>query len=112
MENENVKNNAAENDIATVPYIVYEAEQARAERRDRRHIIALLIAIAVIFVGNLAWLYAWSQYDYSSEETTVSVDGGGDGNANYIGNNTNYVGNDGDINGKSEGENQIQKENP
>lgn len=93
MENKNVKNNAAENDMATVPYFVYEAEQARAERRDRRQITALLIAIALLFIGNLAWLYVWSQYDYSGEEstTTIELDSSGDGNANFIGN-------DGDIN--------------
>lgn len=89
MENKNVKNNAAENDIATVPYFVYEAEQARSERRDRRHIIALLIAIALIFVSNMAWLISWNMYDYS--DTTISLDSGEGGNANYIGN-------DGDIN--------------
>lgn len=76
----------------TVPYIVYESSQARAERRDRRFIIALIIVTVMLFVSNIIWVYEWTQYDYSSEQT-VTVDGK-DGIANYIGN-------DGDItNGK------------
>lgn len=68
----------------TVPYIVYEGEQARSERTIRRLTIALVVTVIlslVLLVGsNCAWLYAWCQYDYSSYE--LSTDG--DGNANYI----------------------------
>lgn len=76
----------------TVPYIVYEGEMARNERHIKRLIIALIVAVALIFASNLAWLIAWCQYDYSSEETatTIELDGGDGGNANFIGN-------DGDI---------------
>ena len=42
-----------------------------------------------MFASNIAWLWAWSSYDYVSEE--VSVDSQDGGNANYIGH-------DGDIN--------------
>lgn len=97
MQDKNIKN-APESDIATVPYIAYEAEQARSERRDKRYIAALLIAIVLIFISNLAWLYAWCQYDYEvSDTSTITLDSGEGGNANYIGN-------DGDIhNGESDG---------
>lgn len=78
----------------TVPYIVYEGEMARGERHIKRLIIALIVAVALIFASNAAWLFAWCQYDHSSEEitstTTIELDGGDGGNANYIGN-------DGDI---------------
>ena len=91
-------------DGASVPYIVYEGEMARNERHIHRLIIALIIAIGVIFISNLAWLKAWTMYDYSSEETTsidVIADSGGTAN---------YVGNDGDItngtNTSEENENQ------
>lgn len=67
----------------TVPYIVYEGEQARNERHIKRLIIALVTAILVILISNALWLYAWTQYDYSGEET-VTVDGTS-GIANYIG---------------------------
>lgn len=75
-----------------VPYIVHESAMARQERHIRRLLIALIVAIALIFASNAAWLYAWCQYDYSSDMTTseINVDGK-DGIANYIGN-------DGDIN--------------
>ncbi len=85
MQDKNVFNN----DLLTVPYIVYESEQSRSERYIKRLTIALIIAIALTFLSNALWLYEWCQYDYV--DTTVMVDGGGDGNANYIGE-------DGDIN--------------
>lgn len=68
---------------------------ARNERAVKRLVIALIVAIALIFASNAIWLYAWMQYDYSSDMTTseINVDGK-DGIANYIGN-------DGDINNGS-----------
>lgn len=71
-------------DNKTVPYIVYESAQARAERRDKRHIIALIIITAMLFISNLIWVYEWTQYDYVSEDSSVTVDAQ-DGVANYIG---------------------------
>lgn len=71
-----------------VPYLVYEGQMARNERSIKRLIIALIIAVILIFATNMAWLYAWNLYDYSTE--TVEIDSG-EGIANYIGN-------DGEIN--------------
>lgn len=71
-----------------IPYIVYEQSETRHERTVRRLIIALVLSIVLIFASNGLWLYYWMQYDYV--ETTVELDGG-EGNANYIGN-------DGEIN--------------
>ena len=78
-----------------VPYIVHESAQARNERAVKRLVIALIIAIALIFASNAIWIYAWIQYDYISDMTTseINVDGK-DGIANSIGN-------DGDINNGS-----------
>ena len=73
------------------------------ERTVKRQWIALIIAICMLFASNAAWLYAWCQYDYSSEEI-VTVDGK-DGIANYIGN-------DGDIvNGENHGS-ETEETNP
>lgn len=85
-------------DGAFVPYAVYEGTQVRNERTVKRLVIALVIAVILVFASNIAWLYAWCQYDYSSEYSeSVSVDG-----KNGI---ANYIGNDGDIsNGESNGE--------
>ena len=69
-----------------VPYIVYEGEMMRAEKR---HFILILILVAALLLSNFGWLYMWTQYDYSDE--VITVDGGERGIANYIGN-------DGDIN--------------
>lgn len=74
-----------------VPYIVHESTVARQERQIKRLWIALIVAIAMIFASNAIWLYAWMQYDYSSEEIIVEQDATDGGNANYIGD-------DGDIN--------------
>lgn len=74
---------ATENANVTVPYVVHEATVARQERQTKRMWIALIVAVALIFASNAIWLYAWMQYDYSSEE--IIVDAEDNGNANYIG---------------------------
>lgn len=74
---------------ANVPYAVYEGSQVRDERTIKRLIAVIIVLIVLLFASNMAWLYAWRSYDYSSEEQIVSVDGE-EGIANYIGN-------DGDI---------------
>ena len=75
-----------------VSYLVYEATQARHERTVKRLITALIIAIALMFISNAIWIYAWMQYDYIETEEElrvhISTEGGGDAN---------YIGNDGDI---------------
>ena len=79
---------------------------AFSERMVKRLWIALIICICFIFVSNAAWLYAWMQYDYSSEEIIVEQDAQDGGNANYIGN-------DGDIvNGLPESDTEETDENP
>lgn len=77
-----------------VPYIVHEAAMARNERNVKRMIIAIIMAIVLLFASNALWLWAWMQYDYESYEAVT--DNGGDAN---------IVGNDGDIyNGYGEAE--------
>lgn len=78
----------------TVPYIMHEAAQARAERTIKRLIIALITSIILLFATNVLWIWNNSQYDFVDSE--VNVDTEGEGNANYIGqdgdiyNGTNY----------------------
>lgn len=76
-------------DNKKVDFIVYESNEIRHERTIKRLIIALVISIVLMFASNALWLWAWTSYDYSSEEV-VTVDGK-QGTANYIGN-------DGEIN--------------
>lgn len=78
-------------DRVSVPYIVYEGEQARNERNIKRLVVALVVTIMLLFATNAMWLYCWMQYDYTGEEaTTTHYVEAKDGVANYIGN-------DGDI---------------
>ena len=73
------------NEQVMIPYIVYEGEMARAERRHKRNFVLTIVLIAALILSNLGWLYAWMQYDYSDSE--IMVDAGVRGNASYIGNN-------------------------
>ena len=93
-----------ENQNVSVPYVVHEATVARQERQIKRMWIALIVAISMIFLMNMAWIGAWTSYDYSSEEIIVEQDA-------QDGGNNNYIGNDGDIsNGVSEDNNSQKKE--
>lgn len=83
-----ILNNTDEREtVESVPYIVYEAAQARNERTVKRLVAIIITAIVLLFASNLVWLYAWFSYDYVSEET-ITVDGK-DGIASYIGNDGN-----------------------
>ena len=61
----------------SVPYIVHESSMARMERQVKRGWIALIVAVCLLFASNAAWLYAWMQYDYTSEEIVYQQDGEG-----------------------------------
>ena len=74
-----------EREMAMIPYFVHEGIMVRFERTIKRLIIALIIAVVLMFASNAAWLYSWMQYDYVSEETVTTVDSDGDGIANYTG---------------------------
>ena len=76
-----------------VPYIVYEGEQARNERHIKRLVIALVVAVLLIFASNVVWLYAWLQFDYVGEATVTKdvLVNAEDGVANYVGHNGDIV---------------------
>ena len=61
----------------TIPYAVYETAMARQERTHRRLVAALVISILLMFITNAIWLFAWTSYDYSGEETVITQDGEG-----------------------------------
>ena len=71
----------------TVPYIVYEGEMARAERRNKRNFILILVLIIALVLSNAGWIYYESQF--VDEVTTITQD-----NENGY---NNFIGNDGDI---------------
>ena len=70
-----------------IPYIVYESEAARHERTVRRLVLALVVAIALIFISNVAWLWFFNQFDYETDTITQDTDAG----------DNSYIGNDGAI---------------
>lgn len=71
---------------AQVPYIAFESAQARSERMAHRLIVALVLAVIMLFASNAAWLYVWQQYDYCGETTTTTYQQDGEG-LNIIGDN-------------------------
>lgn len=88
------ENKVVMNTHENVPYIVHETAMARNERNVKRMIIAIVMAIVLLFASNALWLWACMQYDYESYDAVT--DNGGDAN---------IIGNDGDIyNGYGEAE--------
>ncbi len=77
-----------------VPYIVYESEAARHERTVKRLIHVIIILIVMVVVSNLAWLWVFNQYDFSSE--TYTIEGQDSANANYLESGTDGVINNGE----------------
>lgn len=76
------------NENRDVPYIVYEGSMARTERHIKRLVIALIVAVVMICVSNLAWLYVWNSYEYVGDSDTITYTQDGEGN-NVIGDKNN-----------------------
>ena len=76
------------NENRDVPYIVYEGSMARTERHIKRLVIALIVAIIMICISNLAWLYLWNSYEYVGDSDTITYTQDGEGN-NVIGDKNN-----------------------
>lgn len=76
-----------DNEMMTVPYVVFEGEMARAERHIKRLVVLLIALIIALLATNIGWLIYESQFDTYYYET--AQDGNGINNVN--------VGNQGDI---------------
>lgn len=61
----------------TIPYAAHESQMSRNERSIKRLVIALIVAIALMFASNAIWLWAWTSYDYKGDETVITQDGEG-----------------------------------
>ena len=70
-----------------VPYIVHEAELARAERSFKRLWAAIILLIALLFGSNAGWLYYESQF----EETATTIEAEADDGGNAVANNNGMV---------------------
>ena len=70
-----------------VPYIVHEAELARAERSFKRLWAAIILLIVLLFGSNAGWLYYESQF----EETATTIEAEADDGCNAVSNNNGMV---------------------
>ena len=70
-----------------VPYIVHEAELARAERSFKRLWAAIILLIVLLFGSNAGWLYYESQF----EETATTIEAEADDGGNAVANNNGIV---------------------
>jgi hypothetical protein len=61
-------------DMAQIPYVVYEGTQARNERTTKRLVGTIILTILLLFISNGLWLYAWMQYDYTGTSTETTQD--------------------------------------
>lgn len=60
-----------------VSFVVFEAATTRLDRIIKRLAIVLALAVVLLFASNALWLWAWMQYDYTSEEIVYQQDGKG-----------------------------------
>lgn len=67
-----------EKEKTNVPYVVFEGEMARAERRDKRQWVVIIALIFALLASNIGWLVYESQFDTYS----YSQDGEGLNNIN------------------------------
>lgn len=85
-------------DNKMIPYIVHEAALMRAEKTIKRLTIIAVLAIVLMFITNIAWMYEWTQFD----TITYEQDGEGLNNVN--------VGTQGDVLNGAESQNQGETE--
>lgn len=81
---------------APIPYNAFEAIVSTHERHIKRLLIALTITIALLATTNIAWLYAWMQYDYIGTEEQTEIDVAQEGRGLNIYGNGNEVHNGAD----------------
>ena len=83
-------------DVVTLSRFVWESYNASHERTVKRLIVALIVTICLLVASNMAWLWVFNQYNFTSESYTV--DSGDKGTSNYL-----EAGNDGEINNVESG---------
>lgn len=67
---------------ASMPFVVHEAEMARAERCFKKLWAVIIILLFMLVATNIAWL--WYESQFETIETTESYDLNADGNGNAI----------------------------
>lgn len=59
--------------LPDVPYLVHEEDMVKLERSNRRLLIALAIALVVMFLNNAAWLIH-EHVDNTAQEITSEIE--------------------------------------
>lgn len=90
-------------DVITLSRFVWESYNASHERTVKRLIVALIVTICLLVASNMAWLWVFNQYDFTSTTTEITTD---EGNTNLL-----EAGNDGEINNGNQGSEEIKDSN-
>lgn len=81
---------AKDNNVpVSVPYVVYRDAVSDNQWVVKRLVIAVIVAVCLMFASNIAWLIVWNSYDFETTETVVESNDTGVAN---------YTGGNGDIN--------------
>lgn len=83
-------------DIVSIPYVVYETQQERSDKQQKRLFILCIILIVALIASNLGWVIYESQFETVEEDTSivkVNQDADEGGNRSFIGD---YYGEAGD----------------
>lgn len=78
----------SEEQVVSIPYVVYESQQERSDKQQKRLFILCIILIAALIASNLGWVIYESQFETVEEDTSVirvnqEADEGG--NRSFIG---------------------------
>lgn len=70
--------NRTTQELATVPFVVYESLAEKNDRQQKRLIAVILTLLFLLFASNIAWIIYLNQYDYvDSMEISAEQDGEG-----------------------------------
>ena len=86
-------------EVITIPYAVYESQQERSDRSNKRLFILTVILIIALLGTNIGWIVYESQFEYVEEKTVteISVSQEADEGGDNI-----FIGGDGEVNAKTD----------
>ena len=62
------------NDNIIMSRIAFERMQSKDERNDKWRNLTIIILIVLLVLTNAMWLWAWNQYDYVDDYTSIEAD--------------------------------------
>lgn len=78
----------SEEQVVSIPYVVYESQQERSDKQQKRLFILCIILIVALIASNLGWVIYESQFETVEEDTRivkVNQDAEEGGNRSFIG---------------------------